>query len=260
MRAARGAAPDAAASSSAPAAAPLVLCLCAAGVCACIIALFVLDVPASIQNADYVAEQWKYDYPVVLASATLSIFVAWIIAFLPTTVFELALGYVFGFNEGYLIAYIGKSIGASVCFFLGRSVLRGWLLERFAQNRILVAVGGAVSSQPYRTSCLLRIAYIPFPLKNYGVAVAGMAPLPFFAALVPVELFDTYLQISIGSSAKNLQSLFSGEYTPEQEDALRFQLMVVGAEVVVLALALAYVARLAKKFKPESESSAPPLL
>ena len=259
MRAARASAPAAAAapSSSSPGAAPLILCLCAVAVCACIVALFVVDVPAAIQNADAVAEEWKYEYPVLLASVTLSVFIAGILAFLPTTIAELALGFVFGFNEGYLIAYVGKIIGATACFILGRSVLRAWLLERFSQNRVLVAVGGAVNRQPYRTACLLRIAYIPFPLKNYGVAMTGMAPLPFFAALLPVELLDTYVQVSIGSSAKNLQSLFSDEYTPEQEDAVRLQLMAVGAEIVVLALALAYLARLAHKLMHDEESSAP---
>lgn len=226
----------------------------------CVVALFVVDLPAAIQTADSVAEQWKYKYPVLLASVTLSVFIAWILAFLPTTIAELALGFVYGFSEGYLIAYVGKVIGAAACFFLGRSVLRAWLLERFAQNRILLAVGGAVNRQPYRTACLLRFAYIPFPLKNYGVAMTGMAPLPFFAALVPVELLDTYVQVSIGSSAKDLQSLFSGESTPEQEDAIRLQLMAVGAEIVVLALALTYVARLAHKLMHEAEDSATALL
>lgn len=262
MRAARASAPAAAAASSAssPGAAPLILCLCAVAVCACVVAVFVLDVPAAIQNADAVAEEWKYEYPVLLASVTLSVFIAGVLAFLPTTIAELALGFVFGFSEGYAIAYVGKIIGATACFFLGRSVLRAWLLERFAQNRVLVAVGGAVNRQPYRTACLLRIAYIPFPLKNYGVAMTGMAPLPFFAALLPVELLDTYVQVSIGSSAKDLQSLFSGEYTPEQEDTIRLQLMAVGAEVVVLALALAYLARLAHKLMHDEESSSPALL
>ena len=231
-------------------------------VCACIVTVFVVDVPAAVQHAQTVAEEWKYEYPVLVFSVTLSVFIAGVLAFLPTTVPELAMGFVLGFNEGYAIAYIGKIIGATACFFLGRTVLRAWLIERFAQNRLLVAFSGAINTQPYRTACLLRIAYIPFPLKNYGVAMAGMAPLPFFAALLPVELLDTYVQVSIGSSAKDLQTLFSGEYTPEQEDAIRLQLMAVGAEVVVLALALAYLARLAHKFMHDAdeESSAPATL
>jgi len=216
-------------------------------VCACIVTVFVVDVPAAVQHAQTVAEEWKYEYPVLVFCVTLSVFIAGVLAFLPTTIPELVMAFV---------------IGATACFFLGRTALRAWLLERFGQNRVLVAFSGAINTQPYRTACLLRIAYIPFPLKNYGVAMAGMAPLPFFAALLPVELLDTYVQVSIGSSAKDLQTLFSGEYTPEQEGAIRLQLMAVGAEVVVLALALAYLARLAHKFLHDVDegSSAPALL
>jgi len=222
--------------------------LLAAALCACITVVFMVDIPASLNHAATTAEDWEESYPVTTASIALAAYVAWILAFLPTTLPELALGFVFGAREGYLIDYTGKLIGSLCCYFLGRTVMRAWLHEQFSRKPTLRAVEAAVASRPYRTAFLLRIAYIPFPLKNYGVAMMGMAPLPFVSAMIIVELGDTYIPIAIGSTAKDLQDLLSGEYTPEQEETVRLNLMLVGAELVVLALALTYVGRLARDF------------
>ena len=45
-------------------------------VCACIVTVFVVDVPAAVQHAQTVAEEWKYEYPVLVFSVTLSVFIA----------------------------------------------------------------------------------------------------------------------------------------------------------------------------------------
>ena len=194
--------------------------LLAAGLCLCVgVWWWFGDVPGGLADAAATAEHWESSYPNTTRCVALVAYIVWILAFIPTTLAELSLGYVFGAGLGYVIDYSGKLVGSSACYFLGRTMLRPWLHEHFAQQPTLRAVEAAVASRPYRTAFLLRIAYIPFPLKNYGVAMMGMPPLPFFAALVSVEIFDSYIPIAIGSTAKDLQDLLSGEYTPEQVSA-----------------------------------------
>lgn len=43
---------------------------------------------------------------------------------LPTSVFEVAVGYAFGFPRGLAITWAGKTAGGIVAFLLGRSLLR----------------------------------------------------------------------------------------------------------------------------------------
>ena len=65
-------------------------------------------------------------------------------------------------------------------------------------------------TRPWRTSLVLRAAYVPMPVKNYGLALLDIPLAPFVLTLLPLEVLDTYLPIAVGASAKDLQQLLHG--------------------------------------------------
>ena len=64
---------------------------------------------------------------------------------------------------------ITGSVGCNAAFVY--QVRRNMISELLDGN-----VEAEVISRPYRSALLLRVAYIPFPMKNYGSALIGMPP------------------------------------------------------------------------------------
>ena len=87
---------------------------------------------------------------------------------------------------------------------------------------------------------MLRAAYLPMPLKNYGLALLGIEVTPYAVALVPLELVDTYLPIAIGASASDLAALLRGELPPgERSRDTWIKLALVGVAALATAALLA---------------------
>ena len=52
------------------------------------------------------------------------ILMLWTVCMLPTSFFEMAVGYSFGFHRALMITWVAKSIGGVLSFMLGRTLLR----------------------------------------------------------------------------------------------------------------------------------------
>ena len=102
--------------------------------------------------------------------------------------------------------------------------------------------------RPYRTAALLRAAYMPMPVKNYGLALLGVPPAPYVITLIPLELLDTYLPVAIGSSAHDLAALLRGELPAgESRERVVVQLVLVGFAALATAGLLAALGVVAKR-------------
>ena len=66
--------------------------------------------------------------------ACIGIFLPWIVLCLPTTLYEILVGYLFGVWQGALINAAGKLIGSNAAFFLGRYCFKQ-RVERLALRR-----------------------------------------------------------------------------------------------------------------------------
>ena len=290
--------------------------------------------------------------PFAVAAITAAMFSLWIVVFLPTTLTELAIGFVFGLKIGYFVDLFGKYAGCALSYWLGRGVLRSCVRQalygrggggsdtasgssaisgsrgrsgggsggRGVGGRGVGGGGGisggsrgggclgdgsggaaatasrspsgvqiirpprtadrrhATSSQqsdndggsggdsggggsdnilsifeeeaakrPWFTALLMRAAWLPMPLKNYGQAVLGVPPLPFFGTLLPLELFDTYLMVAIGSSAKDLASLLRGEVRGEDATEAWIHLALLGVAVLATGGLLAFIGHVAMR-------------
>merc|ERR1711933_276123 len=91
---------------------------------------------------------------------------------------------------------------------------------------------------------LVRAVFMPMFIKNYGSALLGLPPAPFFLALVLLELPDTYVTTALGSTAKDLTSTLQGGKV--QETSWR-HIAITSAQVLLLLLLIGYLGVVAKR-------------
>jgi len=232
-----------------------------------------LDVKALIERGAAVILASYAHRPFQVSAITALVYAASIIAFIPTTLPELALGFVFGLRIGYLIDLAGKVFGCSLCYLLGLTVLKECIRRLLWQGdakEIFLAFEEEVQLRPWRTAALLRVAFMPMSIKDYGMAIIGVPPLAYWGTLLPVVMFDSYVPVAVGSTANDLASLLSGstvkhlehingtknissaasnekEANGEAEHKAMFQLATVCAQVAVLLVLICYLGSVAKK-------------
>jgi len=232
-----------------------------------------LDVKALIERGAAVILASYAHRPFQVSAITALVYAASIIAFIPTTLPELALGFVFGLRIGYLIDLAGKVFGCSLCYLLGLTVLKECIRRLLWQGdakEIFLAFEEEVQLRPWRTAALLRVAFMPMSIKDYGMAIIGVPPLAYWGTLLPVVMFDSYVPVAVGSTANDLASLLSGstakhfehingtenissaasnekDANDEAEHKAMFQLAMVCAQVAVLLVLICYLGSVAKK-------------
>jgi uncharacterized membrane protein YdjX (TVP38/TMEM64 family) len=95
----------------------------------------------------------------------------------PATPLMIAGGVVFGAVAGSLYNGLGVFLGAAATFFLGR-VLGRDLVIHLAGKR-LRRVERAIARRGFWSLVAVRFIPLPFPLVNYGAALAGLRPALF---------------------------------------------------------------------------------
>jgi uncharacterized membrane protein YdjX (TVP38/TMEM64 family) len=104
----------------------------------------------------------------------------WAVLLLPTSVFEVAVGYAFGFPRGLAITWAGKTAGGIVAFLLGRSLLRDWATAVLQSHPVLRGIQSVINHQVITVVFLVRAAYIPMAIKNYGLSMCPGVTLRTF--------------------------------------------------------------------------------
>merc|ERR1712232_181090 len=87
--------------------------------------------------------------------------------------FELGEGYLFGFKRGLMLAFAGKSLGATGAFVLARSALNfGGLREKLRDKMrswpMACKVADGVEQGGFASAFFVRIAPVPCFIKNYS--------------------------------------------------------------------------------------------
>ena len=125
------------------------------------------------------AQSWKQDAPLLVAVGGVLSVAVWIVCAVPSTPIELCLSYLYGFWVAFACVYTGKVLGCLCSYHLGRTRLRAHCWRRLTAYPLVQALELAVRREPWRLCLLARAAYIPMPIKNYGLAVRpAAAPVP----------------------------------------------------------------------------------
>ena len=105
----------------------------------------------------------------LLFSALLAL---WLTCLLPTSLLEIAAGYVFGFFWATVWSTVGKVAGSVLSYWIGRcarSSVRRMILpdDTSKEHGYLRGLEIAMTEEPGRTCLALRLAYVPEAIQNY---------------------------------------------------------------------------------------------
>ncbi len=98
-----------------------------------------------------------------------------LVGVVPGALLGMAAGAMFDFVGGFLVSATGITIGAIAAFWLGRSVLRPWLLSWLAEHPMMLRLDGALADEGWRLIALLRISPVmPFSLTSYALGASRL--------------------------------------------------------------------------------------
>ncbi|MBI3192573.1 MAG: TVP38/TMEM64 family protein [Pedosphaera parvula] len=98
------------------------------------------------------------------------------ILLLPGSVLTLGAGLVFGLVKGFLCVSIGSTIGATLCFLIGRYLARDWVARKIERNEKFKAVDQAIAQEGWKIVGLLRLSPVfPFNVLNYSLGLTRVS-------------------------------------------------------------------------------------
>jgi len=173
-----------------------------------LVAFRVFDVPRHLLHF----VEWVRQAGVVGALAFGGVYVGAAVLLLPASVLTLGAGFVWGPFVGLAVVLPSATVAATVAFFLGRTVARGWVQRRMADNPRFRAIDEAVGSGGFRLVLLLRLSPLfPFNLLNYMLGLTRVSPRDFilgsFIGMAP----GTFMYLYLGSLVTSASQLLSGE-------------------------------------------------
>jgi len=115
-------------------------------------------------------------------------------------------GYAYGFGKGFLIAWLGLTLGLCTTFLIGRFSIGKLLSQRAGEGQFWRAVDRAVRVEGLKITFLLRITFaIPQNLLTYVLSATPLSLRDFALGsafgLLPITTFYVYLGASVESAA-----------------------------------------------------------
>jgi uncharacterized membrane protein YdjX (TVP38/TMEM64 family) len=184
-----------------------------------LVAIIVWCAPASFYYSLADACDWIQQNTMVGALLFIPVEVLWVISCVPTTPLELAAGYAFGLEWGFVVDSVGKLLGCVASFWIGRFCLQG-VVERSclgsSSAQLLRAVDHALgaegvdSTEAIQLLLLIQLAYIPVSIKNYGLSITSVSFSRFFITALFGEIPGTLAVVWAGASTHDLVGLLTG--------------------------------------------------
>jgi uncharacterized membrane protein YdjX (TVP38/TMEM64 family) len=161
---------------------------------------------------------------------------------LPGSVITLAAGSLFGVIVGTAIVSLASVTGASLAFWLGRTLARSPVEKRLAGNPRFRALDQAMAGEGFKIVLLTRLSPLfPFTLVNYAFGLTKVRFRDYVLASWIGMLPGTMMFVYLGSTVTQLADIATGSV---EVGPARMVLFIVGlAATVVVTL---YVTRLAR--------------
>jgi len=127
---------------------------------------------------------WVQTLGVWAPLAFLAAYIGVVLLMLPAFLLNMAAGAVFGVVNGSLLVLTGATIGGTLAFLVGRTVLRASVARRVVAHPTLSAVDRVIGDDGLRLMFLLRLSpAIPFVLSNYALGVTRVRTRDFMLAM-----------------------------------------------------------------------------
>mmetsp|Transcript_20342 Transcript_20342/g.39963 ORF Transcript_20342/g.39963 Transcript_20342/m.39963 type:complete len:546 (+) Transcript_20342:303-1940(+) len=136
----------------------------------------------------------------------------WVAALLPCSILEMVPGYLFGFRKGVFVSIIGKNLGTVMSLLLTRFFLRDLVQRRLLKRfPILRTLEKAVKMEGFPVIVMIRCAYLPMIIKNYGLASLDIDIFKIWVASLLSSGPFAAAWTAVGASATNLTDIFDGK-------------------------------------------------
>ena len=185
--------------------------------------------------ADWVAAlvEWGQRHPVAGPVVYVAFVTLATILFLPGSVAMMIGGFLFGFLPGFAFAAIAIPLGAQCAFEFGRWVARPWVKKSVAGNHRMRAVEAALQEQAFIIVVLTRLSLIiPFNLLNYAYGATSVRASVHWLATAIGMLPAVALYVYLGTLARDLGQILSGEAAPSE---LGYWILAAGVVAIVAA-------------------------
>jgi len=132
---------------------------------------------------------------------------------MPTSVVETCAGMAFGFKNGLMCSFIGKTCGSILAFTLGRTLLSNYVGNKLKDNESFSLIERGVAKNPTQSALIVR--YSPFPqlIKNFSLGLTKSVSYPIFLLAILIHgLPFSILWAALGNdSSMRLRASDAGE-------------------------------------------------
>lgn len=154
------------------------------------------------------ARAWIALHPIQGAMLFIVAAIVLTIAMVPGSLLMAAGGFLFGLGTGFPIVSVSIGIAAGFSALVSRTMLRDWLIGRFADDARFNAIDRAVAEKGFLIVVLTRLSLLmPYNLLNviYGLSSIplGKMTLATWLGMTPAVLLYTYIG-SIAATAEQL--------------------------------------------------------
>ncbi len=175
--------------------------------------------------------------------------------FFPAALLTLAGGFAFGVVKTAVAVSLGSTTGATAAFFAGRTLLRRFIEHKVTSDPRFRSLDQAVAEQGFKIVFLTRLSpVLPFNLLNYAFGLTKVRPRDFILASWIGMFPGTLLYVSLGSAAKSLADVLTGNTQSGLEQKVFF-----GAGLFATLAVSVVLARIAKKALADATTATSPV-
>lgn len=134
-----------------------------------------------------------------------AIYMAGAVLMMPSWIFPIIAGVVFGFGWGIAVTLVAATLAALAPFLIARYLIHDSVERRARRNAIFKSVDDAVRKEPWKVVALLRMSpVLPSPAKSYFLGLTRVdAPTYAWASLLGM-LPGLVLKVYVGSAGREL--------------------------------------------------------
>lgn len=172
---------------------------------------------------------------------------------IPGSLLTLGSGVLFGLVWGSVYVFFAATLGATLAFWLGRTVARDWVSKKISAYPKFAAIDKAVAKEGFKIVFLTRLSPLfPFNLLNYAFGITQVLLKDYVlgsVGMIPGTILYVYIGSLIGSVA---QIGMKGATLDPQAQKLQWTAKIIG--FIATIAATVYITRIAKKALDDSIS------
>lgn len=141
-----------------------------------------------------------------------AVYVVITVCLLPTSVFTIGGGFLFGPFVGFFVVWISENLGSLACLLIGRYLARPTVEKMVAKRPLLAALDAAAKERGFSLLVLLRHSpLIPFGVLNYAMSLTAMRVQTYVVATLLGTALPAFLYVYVGSTLTKLNDVMQGE-------------------------------------------------